>query len=75
VLSEIQTQSDKTLDKIPVIINGVTTCNSRSQKFLSRMSGFKLGRIKMTKHKDKKHVMERKQKSDHKIIILGDSHA
>jgi hypothetical protein len=78
VLSEIQTQSDETLDKIPVIINGVTTRKSRSQKFLSRISDFKLGksdRIKMTKQKTKKHVMKREQKSDHKIIILEDSHA
>jgi hypothetical protein len=43
MLSEIQTQSDETLDKIPVIINGVTNRKSKSQKFPSRIRDFKLG--------------------------------
>jgi hypothetical protein len=60
VLSEIQTQSDETLDTIPVIINGITTRKSRSQKFPSRSSDFKLGKsdkIKMMKRKDKKNML------------------
>jgi mannitol/fructose-specific phosphotransferase system IIA component (Ntr-type) len=62
VLSEIHTQSDEIPDKIPVLINGITTSKNRSQKISSRISEFKLGesaRIKLSKQKDKKKCYDK----------------
>jgi len=67
VLSEIQTQSDEILDKIPVI-NAITTSRNRSQKIQSRIRKFKfLGRARIVflKWKMKKNLMRIEQKSEY----------
>lgn len=75
VLSELQTQSDKIPDKIPVI-NGITTSRNRSQKIQSRIKKFKFwgsARIIFLKWKMKKVLLEVNRKVN--IIILSDRHA
>jgi hypothetical protein len=76
VLSEIQTQSEETPASIPVKISDLTSLRNRIHKTYPKFS--ELNQIKNARIKPIKcngiRVGKSYHKSEHKIIILGDSH-
>jgi hypothetical protein len=76
VLSEIQTQSEETPATFPVKVSDLTSLRDRTHKTYPKFSELKQeknARIKPIKCKGIR-VGKSYQKSEHKIIILGDSH-
>jgi hypothetical protein len=76
VLSEIQTQSEETPASIPVKISNLTSLRSRTHKTYPNFNELKQeknARIKPIKCNGIR-VGRSYQKSEHKIMILGDSH-
>jgi hypothetical protein len=76
VLSEMQTQPDETPVHILVKISDLTSLRNRTHEIQPKSSELKQGknaRIKTTKRNGIR-IVKSYQKSEHKIIILGDSH-